>query len=1033
MAIARDANSSSISGGATTLTWAHICGGSERILIVSSSVGDSGDHTTTGITYNGVALTKINSNHQSGVFDDVTLWYLVAPATGAHNIVITQASSGYIWGQASSYTGVDQTNPISPTGGVTAIDTATSQTVSITTTVDNSWIVGVSTNIDGASNLTAGSNTNIVLDNGTWSVIFDTNSAQTPAGSKSIVINRAASGKYAINIVAIVPIVTVTAPTVTTQAASSVLITSATGNGNVTADGGGTITERGTVISTSANPTTSDHKDTASGTTGAFTTSITALTAGTLYHVRAYAINSAGTSYGSDVSFTTSFVKSLTDTGAGSDAVSIKSKFTITDNGSGVDTPSIKNKLTISDNGGSGISADSGALSPGTIAVDETVGTIEWGNIDNAKVSDGLYARADYTDYNNNLPTHYLKATNFGFSIPVGAIINGILVEIEVRQSSTSFEPQVDNSIKIVKGDGTLGGTNKATGTMVTNQGDIYTSYGSSSDLWDESWDADKINDADFGVVCSYFAGNIYATFRVDHIRITVYYTVSGESVVVSNAGTIIQDNGVGTDTPSIKNKLTIIDSVSGVDNISSKVAISLLDSGGGVDTMSIKNKFTIADNGSGADTPSIKNKLTITDTGNGVDTPAVKSNLTITDSGSGVDTPSIRNRLTITDSGTGVDNATIKAIISLLDNGTGADIPSVKNKFTVIDSGVGSEQINIAINVLVSDLGIGVDSVNVLSTAKFVQDSGLGNDLIASINSYIAILDSGAGADSLIIKEFKNVLDSGIGTDNLTVKQFKAVLDNGVGTDAFIIKQIRNILDSGVASDNLVVKQFKTILDSGAGADALTVKQFKTVLDNGYGVEGVSLLTKVSLPDTGQGVDEIYAIEVKFTITDNGSGADTLTIKNKLNITDDGSGDDILAISKTLLITDDGSGADILSIKNKFTITDNGVGVDTPLIKNKLNITDDGAGADTILKKQIIIILDTGLGTDDIVNILRQVRILDTGQGIDLVMVPTYYKDKFSPRGTTYNNKYSARGTTYSDKFGIRGTIYRDKFTGFH
>lgn len=95
------------------------------------------------------------------------------------------------------------------------------------------------------------------------------------------------------------------APTVTTQAVSSVASTTATGNGNVTADGGATITERGTVYSTSANPTTADTKDIATGTTGVFTTSIDTLTAGTTYHVRAYAINSIGTSYGSDVSFKT--------------------------------------------------------------------------------------------------------------------------------------------------------------------------------------------------------------------------------------------------------------------------------------------------------------------------------------------------------------------------------------------------------------------------------------------------------------------------------------------------------------------------------------------------------------------------------------------------------------------------------------------------------------------------------------------------------------------------------------------------------
>lgn len=95
-------------------------------------------------------------------------------------------------------------------------------------------------------------------------------------------------------------------PTVTTQAVTNNTATlgSATGNGNVTAGGGSTITERGTVINTTGTPTTSDTKFNTSGTTGAFTTSMTGLIPGTLYYLRAYAINGAGTSYGSQVTFT---------------------------------------------------------------------------------------------------------------------------------------------------------------------------------------------------------------------------------------------------------------------------------------------------------------------------------------------------------------------------------------------------------------------------------------------------------------------------------------------------------------------------------------------------------------------------------------------------------------------------------------------------------------------------------------------------------------------------------------------------------
>lgn len=98
---------------------------------------------------------------------------------------------------------------------------------------------------------------------------------------------------------------TVSKPTVTTAAASSVAMTSAVAGGNVTNDGGGTVTERGVCWGTAANPTIADNKVAAGAGKGTFTANISGLTGNTQYYVRAYATNSAGTSYGSSVNFTT--------------------------------------------------------------------------------------------------------------------------------------------------------------------------------------------------------------------------------------------------------------------------------------------------------------------------------------------------------------------------------------------------------------------------------------------------------------------------------------------------------------------------------------------------------------------------------------------------------------------------------------------------------------------------------------------------------------------------------------------------------
>lgn len=94
--------------------------------------------------------------------------------------------------------------------------------------------------------------------------------------------------------------------TVITSAASNLTTTTADGNGEVASGGGGTITERGFVWSTSVNPTTADSKVTVAGSTGIYTGTMTGLSSSTFYHYRAYAINEAGTAYGADTTFTTS-------------------------------------------------------------------------------------------------------------------------------------------------------------------------------------------------------------------------------------------------------------------------------------------------------------------------------------------------------------------------------------------------------------------------------------------------------------------------------------------------------------------------------------------------------------------------------------------------------------------------------------------------------------------------------------------------------------------------------------------------------
>ena len=94
-------------------------------------------------------------------------------------------------------------------------------------------------------------------------------------------------------------------PTLTTAAITAITGNSAAGGGNVTVAGGADVTVRGICFGKNHNPTVSDSK-TANGTgTGAFVSALTGLKGHTIYYVRAYATNSAGTGYGPEVTFTT--------------------------------------------------------------------------------------------------------------------------------------------------------------------------------------------------------------------------------------------------------------------------------------------------------------------------------------------------------------------------------------------------------------------------------------------------------------------------------------------------------------------------------------------------------------------------------------------------------------------------------------------------------------------------------------------------------------------------------------------------------
>jgi|WetSurMetagenome_2_1015567.scaffolds.fasta_scaffold00496_7 uncharacterized protein (TIGR02145 family) len=96
-----------------------------------------------------------------------------------------------------------------------------------------------------------------------------------------------------------------TPPVITTTSVTEISYLTATSGGDVTNEGGAPIISKGVCWNTSASPTISNSKTIESGGSGVFTSNLTQLSPNTLYYVRSYATNSAGTGYGNQVSFTT--------------------------------------------------------------------------------------------------------------------------------------------------------------------------------------------------------------------------------------------------------------------------------------------------------------------------------------------------------------------------------------------------------------------------------------------------------------------------------------------------------------------------------------------------------------------------------------------------------------------------------------------------------------------------------------------------------------------------------------------------------
>jgi len=100
---------------------------SNRLLFVVVSIQNT--HTISSVTYNGVAITSLVSNGGGDGTFLYTIGYILAPATGANNLVVTTSGAVTIGVNAYSFYNIEQQAPevsVSTSGSSSASITATS-------------------------------------------------------------------------------------------------------------------------------------------------------------------------------------------------------------------------------------------------------------------------------------------------------------------------------------------------------------------------------------------------------------------------------------------------------------------------------------------------------------------------------------------------------------------------------------------------------------------------------------------------------------------------------------------------------------------------------------------------------------------------------------------------------------------------------------------------------------------------------------------------------------------------------------------
>ena len=166
-----------------------------------------------------------------------------------------------------------------------------------------------------------------------------------------------------------------------------------------------------------------------------------------------------------------------------------------------------------------------------------------WVSPGNVTADDGTTASITAATYDSPDISQLLVASSFGFAIPSGATITGIIVEIDRNNAAGAAS---DNRVQLSTSTAFAGlvGDNKADTATDWPASLAIATYGTSSDHWNAGLDASEVNASGFSVMLSVQADAANTDIAVDFIRVTVHYT-HGTQIFMRDAvaGTHRADN----------------------------------------------------------------------------------------------------------------------------------------------------------------------------------------------------------------------------------------------------------------------------------------------------------------------------------------------------------------------------------------------------------------------------------------------------------------------------------------------------------